>query len=400
MPTDDPTAILAALPVFSRFEDVADLARYSPLPDDWALAIGDVVGSTGAIEEGAYKRVNMAGAAIISAVVNASGHTGLPFVFGGDGAFVAIPSDAIGKAREALGQIGTYVAEELALDMRTALVPIAAIREAGQDVRAARFQASELVTYAMFAGGGTSWAEAQMKAGHFLVPRAAPGSRPDLTGLSCRWSPVAARHGQIVSIIVMPGDGGAGGNGSGGNGSGDAFRILVTDIARLAAEEERAGNPIPAEGPPLKMSFEGLGAEVRASKGLGARIRGAFGVGIAAALVVILHRLNRPLGAFDARRYTADIALNADFRKFDDGLKMTIDVSAARMEAIEARLSAAAAQGICRYGIHRQDNALMTCIVPTPLARDHMHFIDGGEGGYAAAARQLKAQPVMTRAEA
>ena len=45
------------------------------------------------------------------------------------------------------------------------MVPVAAAREAGQDVRVARFQASEFVTYAMFAGGGASWAEKQMKAG-------------------------------------------------------------------------------------------------------------------------------------------------------------------------------------------------------------------------------------------
>ncbi len=71
---------------------------------------------------------------------------------------------------------------------------------------------------------------------------------------------------------------------------------------------------------------------------------------------------------------------------------MTIDVDAARRAAIEARLEAAAEAGICRYGLHVQDAALMTCIVPTALARDHMHFIDGADGGYARAASLLKAE--------
>jgi hypothetical protein len=31
----------------------------------------------------------------------------------------------------------------------------------------------------------------------------------------------------------------------------------------------------------------------------------------------------------------------------------------------------------------------MTCFVPTPLSRDHMHFIDGAAGGYAVAASQI-----------
>ena len=33
----------------------------------------------------------------------------------------------------------------------------------------------------------------------------------------------------------------------------------------------------------------------------------------------------------------------------------------------------------------------MTCIVPSPLTRDHLHFIDGAAGGYAMAATFLKA---------
>ena len=63
-----------------------------------------------------------------------------------------------------------------------------------------------------------------------------------------------------------------------------------------------------------------------------------------------------------------------------------------RARQIETRLEEAAAKGLCRYGIHRQASALMTCIVPSPFTRDHMHFVDGGAGGYAMAARSLKAK--------
>ena len=35
-------------------------------------------------------------------------------------------------------------------------------------------------------------------------------------------------------------------------------------------------------------------------------------------------------------------------------------------------------------------SAVMTCIVPSPLTNDHMHFVDGGSDGYALAAVQLK----------
>ncbi len=57
--------------VFDRFERVVDPTLYQPLPADDLIGMTDVVNSTQAIKEGRYKAVNMAGAAAITAVMNA-----------------------------------------------------------------------------------------------------------------------------------------------------------------------------------------------------------------------------------------------------------------------------------------------------------------------------------------
>lgn len=370
-----------AAPVLDQFDGVADLDNYRPLPDGWALAVADIVDSTQAIDTGLYKAVNMAGASVIAGVLNATGRHDLPFVFGGDGAVVAIPPSAISTASDALAAVRRLVADELKLNLRAALVPLADIRAAGQDVRVARFQASPDVTYAMLAGGGSSWAEAQMKAGLYAVVPAAEGIRPDLTGLSCRWNPIRSRHGDIASIIAVPGS----------QGNEVAFRMLIAEIVALAGGEERAGHPIPEEGPQLGLSRTGVDAEARASAPAGRRLLRKAWIVFQYSLLVALFKTGLTAGGFDPRRYRRDVARNTDFRKYDDGLKMTIDIEPQRLDRIETRLKQAAAQGICHFGIHRQDAALMTCLVPTPLSRDHMHFIDGAAGGYAAAARQVKA---------
>jgi Protein of unknown function (DUF3095) len=80
---------------------------------------------------------------------------------------------------------------------------------------------------------------------------------------------------------------------------------------------------------------------------------------------------------------------NSDFRKYDDGLRMIIDCTPELADALERRL--AAAKGIANYGLHRQHGAMMTCFTPSPTRSDHVHFIDGAQGGYAAAASVLKA---------
>ena len=373
-------------PIFDRFEGVTETGNYAALPDGWWLAVADIVDSTGTIAAGRYKDVNMAGASVISAVLNGLGRDDLPFVFGGDGALVALPPSGAAAAALALGRTRRWTHEQLGLDMRAAMVPVTAVREAGQDVRVARFQASEHVTYAMFAGGGASWAERQMKAGRFSVDIAPQGEMPDLTGLSCRWNPIKARHGVIASIIAMPGEAGAD----------SAFRSLVGDILGLAAGEERAGHPVPADGPPLGLSGKGMALELKADRLPGLHLRQRLIILGQAVLVRLLLRTGIQLGRFDAGRYRRDIATNSDFRKFDDGLKMTLDIDRERLARITERLEKASQAGVCHYGLHMQEEALMTCLVPTPLQRDHMHFIDGASGGYAAAAQALKLKMAAT----
>jgi Protein of unknown function (DUF3095) len=376
---------LSDLPIFAEFEDVADIERYRPLPDGWSLALADVVSSGAAIAGGKYKMVNMAGASVITAVLNALGQNNYPFVFGGDGAAIAVPPERHDAVRAALAAVARWISEDLGLQMRTALVPIAAIRAVGRDVRVARYQSSPDLTFAMFAGGGSAWAESQMKQGAFAVDMAPPGSKPDLTGLSCRWNPIRARNGHILSIIVV----------AGAQGVGEAFRRLVADVVAIANEGGAAGNPLPPEGPTPRLHLGGMEAEVRAQAPRGKRFMARIGVMFAVVMTVILYRTNLTLGGFNARRYGRELAQNTDFRKFDDGLKMTIDIDPARLARLEATLDAAAAQGICQFGLHRQTQALVTCIVPSLLSGDHMHFIDGAAGGYAQAASQLKAKMAL-----
>lgn len=368
------------LPSFSDFEAVADVRNYHPLPDGWVLVLADIVDSTGAIEAGRYKAVNMAGASVISGVLNATGRHDLPYVFGGDGAMVAVPPSLAEAARRGLSAVQRWSLEELGFQMRGAVVPIATVRAAGQDVLVARYAASDLVSYAMFAGGGAAWAERRMKAGLDANPTAPPGTRPDLVGLSCRWNPIAARHGEIVSIIAVPAEG----------ASEAAFRALIADVVALAAREVRGGRPIEVEGLHLGISRASLDMEARAAVPRGRRFRRKLFIAAQYVMMRFLTAFGLTLGRFDPNRYRDDIVANSDFRKFDDGLKMTLDLEEQRIEAIEARLEAARQAGICHYGLHRQASALMTCVVPTPLARDHVHFIDGAAGGYALAASRLK----------
>jgi hypothetical protein len=380
--TDD---FLAGLPLFASFGQIADPDLYAPVPEDWILGLADVVSSTAAIAAGRYKAVNMAGAAVIAAVSNALAPGRFPFVFGGDGASFAVSPRQAAAALDALAATATLVREEFDLTLRVAALPVSAIRSAGHDLRIARFAASPDVDYAMFAGGGLSWAEGRMKAGEFAVAPAPPGSRPDLTGLSCRFDAAPARHGVILSIIARPvADGRAG-----------AFRALVEDILGLIEASPGKARPLPDGGPPLGWPSPGLdleaalGRPLRRARWLHRLVLLARTAGSTAVL-----RFRIPVGRFEPTRYLDELVANSDYRKYDDGLRMTIDCAETLADAIERKLGEAAGRGLLHYGLHRQDAAIVTCITPAPTRQDHIHFVDGAAGGYAAAAAGMKGPAV------
>jgi hypothetical protein len=96
------------------------------------------------------------------------------------------------------------------------------------------------------------------------------------------------------------------------------------------------------------------------------------------------------VGRFDAATYASELVANADFRKFDDGLRMTLDCSPEFADALEARL--AAAYAFVDWGVFRQGAAQVTCFVPSATQSGHVHFVDGAGGGYTMAAKAMKAR--------
>ncbi|MBI5321803.1 DUF3095 domain-containing protein [Bradyrhizobium sp.] len=368
------------IPVFRGFSSLMDPKLYSPLPDDWTIGVADIVESTRAIAAQRYKAVNMAGASVIAAVTNALEGREFPFVFGGDGASFAVAPADLDLAREALAATATWVKEDLELSMRVALVPVSAVRAQGLDVRVARFGPSANLSYAMFSGGGLGWADAAMKRGEFAVEAAPPGTQPDLSGLSCRFEEIPSARGVILSVLVLPARGADAG----------AFRKSIEDIIALVERSPDAGRPVPAGGPPLRWPPQGVEYEARAARGGSLAKRRAVVLAVTLWAYVVM-RFGIKVGNFVPRNYVQQVVENSDFRKYDDGLKMILDCTEGLENELTQRLEAAASAGILRYGLHRQDAAMMTCFVPSVMRSDHVHFIDGARGGYATAATALKA---------
>jgi Protein of unknown function (DUF3095) len=377
----DESDFYQSLPILNDFAKAVKAENYTALPDDWVVGVSDVVGSTKAIAQGRYKMVNMVGAGVIAAVANALERRAFPFVFGGDGASLAVSSRDAAAAAEALAAMAAFARAEFDLELRAAMMPVSEIRAAGRDVRVARFAASERCVYAMFSGGGLAWLDERAKRGEYAVS-AARRARPSLTGLSCRWGVAPARYGLVLSLIVAP------------HGDDPRYGALVEEIVGTELNAGRCGRPITVENLGVAAPEKAIALETSAISASGVPRWKAWATAAGSYLLTAaVQKFKLKAGGFDAALYAADVAANADFRKFDDGLRMTLDCTPAFADALEARL--AAADDFADWGLFRQKAAQVTCFVPSITDRGHVHFVDGADGGYAMAATAMKARRLL-----
>jgi hypothetical protein len=322
--------------------------------------------------------VNLAGAATISATANALDGDLVLFMFSGDGARFAIPPQHQDLARQALASVRAWASRDLDLDLRVGMVDVSTMRAAGFDIRAALWRASEDVRYALFVGDGVDWVDRELKQGSISFADEGADREPDLTGLSCQWGALRARNGTILSLIIKPVEAVAS----------PAFASATSRVLKVL-EASDSGSPVPASGPPVRWPRETLPLQAKiARRGWAIWYRRAR-VFATTVMLWSVFKLGLRIGGFSPNRYRREIAANTDFRKFDDGLIMTVDCSLETVASIRSILNQASAAGVLRYGMHEQEEALMTCFVPSALSPDHLHFVDGGGGGYAAAAKML-----------
>ncbi|MBL8335736.1 MAG: DUF3095 family protein [Rhodoferax sp.] len=374
----------ADLPVLATADATFDTSRYRPAPDDWVLVVTDIVGSTQAVAAGQHKTVNFVAAMAIAALKNLCAPTSLPFLFGGDGSVVMVPPRFAEAARLALARVRGFALRECGLQLRVGAVPVGLLRGFGCDVLVGRFEPSPGNSFGVFLGGGIATLESAVRgrgdaalAAQAAIPAELDDGQPvDLDGLSCRWKPLQSGRGKMVTLILQ-----------GARDPGAVHAQVMALAGQGPASRPARRDTLRGSWPPGNLWLEARAAR-RGGSLWGAWLR----LMVWTFLAWLILKVGRPIGRFDPDRYLDEVAHNTDFCKHDDTVSFVIDCPLPAIDAIRAYLDGLAAQGTLRYGMHVSETALMTCLVTSTVDSLHVHFVDGGDGGYTSAAKVLKAQ--------
>lgn len=383
-----------SLPSLKRFEDTSDPINYHPLPDDWFIAITDVRNSTIAIENGRYKEVNAMGAISIMGVLNITGSYNFPFIFGGDGATIAIPGSIKNEVLNSLRGVQILAKTEFDLDIRAGLIPVSHIRKHGHEVNVARVQVSSYYHQAAFIGGGIQFADNLLKdpfkGPEFHVENLTNNSDSNFAGMECRWEEVRNKRGEVHSLLIEA-------TVQDPEEKSELYRHIY-ELIRTVYGDEDDHKPIRLDSLKMTLSNRDLSVEKNIQThdtSLFNRVKYWLMLRYKWILGIILMRYNVKTEVTEWGSYKPDLVENTDYRKFDDMLRMVLAGTKEHRETINEMLDSLYKKGKIIYGIHHAESALITCVILNHQ-KGHIHLVDGSDGGYAIAAKMMKKQTRST----
>ncbi|MEH6474249.1 MAG: DUF3095 family protein, partial [Sneathiella sp.] len=212
-----------------------------------------------------------------------------------------------------------------------------------------------------------------------------PNGPPDLDGLSCRWEPLSSRNGKIVSLLV---------NAPYGNTEEKTqiYDTVLSELMKILGKEVEKFRPNSNQNLVFRWPPRGLWTEAKLSAAGKSVLKTYLKLCWESLIQFVLEKTGKKAGSYDAPVYRKELLANTDFQRFDDMIRLVLDCTLDQIEEIQALLQRFHENRQVAYGVHLSETALMTCLVFNLAEGAHLHFVDGGDGGFAFAATQMKQQ--------
>lgn len=362
------------LKAINSIKEIAKNNIYSKLPKDWYILATDIKDSTIAIKEGKYKEVNMVGALTIISILNINKNIDLPYVFGGDGAFVIIPQSIYNEAKQSLLAIQKISKDAYSLDLRIASICIDEVCKNNKEVLISKLKVSKDYYQAIINGGGLELCDDLLKnSNNFLInDKIDENFQVDISGLECRWEAIPSPKDDTLSILIK-------------SKNESYYENILSNIESIIGDNKKR-HPILENA--LKLSFKdkdlNYESSIYSQNFFMKRL-----INLKLKMINVIGYILMKLNLKDWSTYKQRVLSTTDTEKFDDILRMVVSTSKEETQILEEYLEKEFQKNTLIYGIHKSDSALMTCLIFERHGR-HIHFVDGSNGGYALAAKDFK----------
>lgn len=366
---------------------VADKSLFSEIPEDWHVLIADIKNSTQAIKKGKHNEVNLVATGSIIAVLNIvySEKINVPFFFGGDGATILVPSKYLESAMSALEKHRKNTLENFGFELKIGHISVAEIYKEKIELIIAKAQINDIFNIPVILGKGLQYAESliknedPLKKGNFQMDE----SPLNLKGMQCKWDKIKPPEEtqEVVSLIVT---------GCGDQDPSKIFSEVLKAIDEIYGSANRR-KPITVKRLRLKTSFKKINSEMRLKLG---RFDGFY---------LLKNLVKTNFGKFylknskAGKNYLQKLVELTDTLAIDGRINTVIIGTSEQRISLISFLDHLESSNKIKYGLHVSQESVMSCYVRDMGTNEHIHFVDGADGGYTRAANSLKKKAALTK---
>lgn len=351
---------------------------FKDVPACWFIVITDIKSSTAAVKSGAHENVNLIATGSIATVLNIafSHKIRVPFFFGGDGATFIVPPALIDQVMESLFIFKANTLENYGLELRTGKVNVGETYKNHQQLKICKYLSSTNFTIPIVIGNGLSFAEKIIKGDDYEDDISEKQGAIDLSGMQCRWdkiSPPVDTQEVISLIVTVPEE----------LAQQQSFSKVIALLDQIYGSAEKR-QPISVAKLIFRTSFNNMRREMMA------RLGEIKMVELIKSWIINLYG-KIYFKTKSGQRYLMRLVEMSDTLVIDGRINTVITGTAKQRLALQKELNKLEESNEIVYGIFVSTASVMSCYV-RDLVDDHIHFVDGAEGGYTKAAGMLKAK--------
>ncbi|WP_282017140.1 DUF3095 family protein [Salegentibacter mishustinae] len=357
---------------------IGDKDNFASIPEDWYILVADIRNSTQAVKNGAHNQVNLVATGCVIAILNLAEAHGItvPFFFGGDGATFLVPSSIREKSLSVLDKHNKNTRKNFDFSLAIGSIRMDEIYNKNIDLKVARVKANEVLNIPVVLGNGLQYAEEKIKNEQFSEHFVANETALNLSGMECKWDKVKPPNAnqEVISLIIS------------GCEEADFSRIYSKIMATIDEIYGSIGRrkPISVQKLKIKSGLKRIKEEMKTKLG-----KWSFPEFVRSFMVANFGELylkNTNAG----QNYLQKLVELSDNLTLDGRINTVITGTSDQRRKLIAYLDKLENLKLIKYGYHVSQESIMSCYVKDMSTDQHIHFIDGGNGGYTKAANQLK----------